>query len=121
MYIGGISQKDIKSIQEVITQIRSSLPEVEFLLTPGVYGIIDPRDKRAMAASSHSGSGAYGKALKKLAAEQKCAYFDLTTPWCEYVISSKLHPHLFYRDVVHANEFGEQILSKILMAFWTAK
>jgi len=23
--------------------------------------------------------------------------------------------------VVHANEFGEQILAKIMMAFWTAK
>jgi len=33
--------------------------------------------------------------------------------------SSKLHPHLFYRDRVHANEFGEQILSKILIEWWT--
>ncbi len=24
----------------------------------------------------------------------------------------------FYRDVVHANEYGEQILARILMAFW---
>jgi hypothetical protein len=28
------------------------------------------------------------------------------------------HPHVFYRDRVHANEIGEQILSKILMAFF---
>jgi hypothetical protein len=27
---------------------------------------------------------------------------------------------LFYRDVVHAYEYGEQILSQILMSFWTA-
>ena len=119
--IGGISQKDTASIQDVITQIRAGLPEVEFLLTPGVFGIIDPRDAAAMKASSHSHSSAYGRALEKLAGEQKCAYLDLTSPWCEYVVSSGLHPHLFYRDVVHANEFGEQILSKILMAFWTAK
>ena len=119
--IGGISQKDTESIQNVIIQIRSGLPEVEFLLTPGVFGIMDPRDPQAMAASSHSGSGTYGKALEKIAAEQKCAHFDFTTPWCEYVISSKVHPHLFYRDVVHANEAGEQILSKILMTFWNAK
>ncbi len=121
IYIGGISQKDIKSIREVITEIRAGLPDVEFLLTPGVFGIIDPRDKKAIDASYHSGSGTYGKALKKLAEKEKCAYLDLTAPWCEYMISSKLHPHLFYRDVVHANEYGEQVLSKIFMAFWNAK
>ena len=44
----------------------------------------------------------------------------MTAPWAEYIRSAKLHPHLFYRDVVHANEFGEQILAKIMMAFWTA-
>jgi hypothetical protein len=27
---------------------------------------------------------------------------------------------LFYRDVVHANEYGEQVLAKIMLAFWTA-
>ena len=26
---------------------------------------------------------------------------------------------MFYRGVVHANEFGEQILGKILMSFWS--
>jgi len=44
----------------------------------------------------------------------------MTTPWAEYIRSAQVHPHFFYRDVVHANEFGEQILSKIVMAFWTA-
>ena len=43
----------------------------------------------------------------------------MTTPWSDYILSSGLHPHLFYRDPwAHANEFGEQILSKIIMAFW---
>jgi hypothetical protein len=62
----------------------------------------------------------YGEALKSLAAEQHCAYLDMTGPWAEYIRSSKRHPHVFYRDVVHANEYGEQILAKIMMAFWTA-
>ena len=46
--------------------------------------------------------------------------WDMTTPWAEYIRSAQVHPHLFYRDVVHGNESGEQILSKILMAFWAA-
>ncbi len=42
----------------------------------------------------------------------------MTGPWAEYIVSSGLHPHRFYRDVVHANASGEQILAKIMMAFF---
>ncbi len=120
VYIGGISQKSIESIGEVIRQLRAGLPDVEILLASGAFGSTDPRDPVALANAPHSGTGAYGQALKELAAHQRCAYLDMTTPWVEYIQSAKLHPHLFYRDPVHANEFGEQILAKIMMAFWTA-
>jgi lysophospholipase L1-like esterase len=100
--------------------LRAGLPEVEILLATGTFGTVDPRDPIALAAATHSGTGQYGQALKSLAAEQDCAYLDMTTPWAEYLRSAKVHPHLFYRDPVHANEFGEQILARILMAFWTA-
>ncbi len=96
------------------------LPEVEILLASGAFGTADPRDPMALAQASHSGTGAYGRALKLLAAEQHCAYLDLTTTWAEYLRSAQVHPHRFYRDPVHANEYGEQVLAKILMAFWTA-
>ena len=118
VYIGGISQRDIASIREVIHQLRTHLPEVEILLATGTFGTADPRAPEVLAKAPHSGTGAYGRALKQLAAEEHCAYLDMTTPWAEYIRSSKLHPHLFYRDVVHANEYGEQILCKIMMAFW---
>ncbi len=117
VFIGGISQKDIASIREVIHQIRSALPDVEFLLATGAFGTADPRVPDELAKAPHSGTGEYGKALKQLAAEEHCAYLDLTTPWAEYLRSSGLHPHLFYRDMVHANEYGEQILAKLLMAY----
>jgi lysophospholipase L1-like esterase len=120
VFIGGISQNNIESIREVIHQLRRGLPEVEILLATGAFGSVDPRDPEALAKAPHSGTGAYGKALKSLAAEERCAYLDMTTPWAEYIRSAKVHPHLFYRDAVHANEYGEQILSRILMAFWSA-
>jgi lysophospholipase L1-like esterase len=120
VFIGGISQKDIASIREVILQLRAGLPDVEILLATGTFGTTDPRDPAALAQAPHSGTGAYGQALKQLAAEERCAYLDMTTPWAEYIRSSKLHPHVFYRDVVHANEYGEHILAKIMMAFWTS-
>ena len=87
-------------------------------LASGTFGKTDPRATGALAKAAHSGTGAYGRSLKQLAAEEGCAYLDMTTPWAEYIRSSGLHPHRFYRDSVHANEYGEQILSKILLAFW---
>lgn len=116
--IGGISQRDIESIEVVIHELRDALPEVEILLTSGVFGTTDPRDKEALSKARHSGSAEYGRRLQELAAAEKCAYLDMTTPWAEYIRSTGLHPHAFYRDVVHANAEGEQILSKILMAFF---
>lgn len=118
--IGGISQKDIASIRDVIRQLRAGLPDVEVLLFTGTFGTVDPRDPGALAKAPHSGTGEYGAALKALAKEERCAYLDMTAPWAEYIRSTKLHPHRFYRDVVHANEYGEQILARIMMAFWTA-
>ena len=118
VFIGGISQQDIDSICAVIRQLRSALPKVEILLATGTFGTADPRVPEELANARHSGTGEYGKTLKELAAAQHCAYLDMTTPWAEYIRSSQLHPHLFYRDAVHANEYGEQILSKILLAFF---
>ncbi len=119
VFIGGISQRgDIDSIREVMQQIRKDLPQVEFFLASGVFGTTDPRQPEALAKAQHSGSAAYGAGLKKLAKEEGAAYLDMTTPWAEYVVSSGVHPHVFYRDVVHANPYGEQILSKILMRWW---
>jgi len=121
VFIGGISQQDIESIRSVVRQLREALPEVEILLATGAFGTVDARDPAALAAARHSGSGTYGSALKKLAAEERCAYLDLTTPWAEYLRSTGVHPHRFYRDRVHANAQGEQILSRILLAFFTAE
>ncbi len=118
VFIGGISQKDIESIREVIRQLRSALPDVEILLASGTFGTTDPRDEVALAKAAHSGTGEWGRKLQALAGEEKCAYLDMTTPWAQYIRWSKVHPHLFYRDAVHANEYGEQILGRILMSFF---
>ncbi len=118
VFIGGISQRSIEDIREVIHQLRTALPDVEILLATGIFGTTDPRDPEALAKAAYSGTGTYGRSLHKLATEERCAYLEMTSPWAEYIRSAKVHPHLFYRDRVHANEFGEQILSKILMAFF---
>jgi len=118
VFIGGISQKDIESIGTAIHQIRAGLPEVEILLATGTFGTTDPRSPEELAKDKRSGVSEYGVALKELAARERCAFLNMTEPWVEYMRSAKVHPHVFYRDRVHANEFGEQILSKILMEFF---
>jgi hypothetical protein len=115
--IGGISQQDVTCIRTVIDQIRVGLPEVEIILATGAFGNVDPRDAGELAAAPCSGTGEYGVALQRLAKDKSCAYLDMTTPWAEYIRSSKLHPHRFYRDPVHANEYGEQVLAKVMMSF----
>ena len=47
VFIGGISQRDVESIREVIRQLRAALPEVEFLLATGTFGTADPRCPRS--------------------------------------------------------------------------
>lgn len=116
--IGGICQRSVDDIREVIRQLRTALPDLEILLFSGTFGTVDPRDSKALAEAPHSGTGNYGKQLQSLARESSSAYLDMTTPWSQYILSSGLHPHLFYRDVVHANAAGEQILSRILMEFF---
>lgn len=69
VFIGGISQRDMESIREVIRQLRAALPEVEILLATGTFGTVDARDAVALAAATHSGTGEYGRVLKSLAAE----------------------------------------------------
>lgn len=119
VFIGGISQRDVGFIRECIHQLRAGLPKVEILLASGAFGSnADPRIPAELAKAPHSGSAPYGAELKKLAAEEHCAYLDMTAPWAEYLNSAKVHPHIFYRDRVHANECGEQILSQILLAFF---
>ncbi len=119
--IGGISQRDTYSTSVVIDQIQDALPQTEILLMTGAFGISDPRNKDDLYLGPHSGTGLYGPALRRLAQDKDCAFLDMTRPWADYIVSSKLHPHLFYRDPVHANEYGEQVMAKILMSFFVPK
>jgi hypothetical protein len=47
--MGGVSQKDIASINAVIDQLRIGLPDVEIILGTGAFGRTDPRDADALA------------------------------------------------------------------------
>ena len=117
--IGGISQqRNYEAIRSVIRQIRKDIPDAEILLSTGVFGNVDPRRPDLLATAQHSGVSDYGRELRKIADELECAFLDMTSPWAEYIVSSGVHPYRFYRDRVNTNEYGEQILSKILLSFF---
>ena len=116
--IGGISQRKIGAVRDVIRQLRGFLPEVEILLTTGTFGPADPRDPAALNAARYAGGGAWGRTLRRLADAEAVAYLDATTPWAEAVRSTGLPPGTFYRDPVHANERGEQLAGAVLTAFF---
>ena len=118
VFLGGISQRSIEDLELLVDRLRAGLPGVEILLATGAFGSTDPRDREALAAAAYSGTGGYGRRLRELADRKDCGFLDFTTPWAEYLHASGQHPHRFYRDSVHANEFGEQILAKIMMQFW---
>jgi len=115
---GSLQRAGIAPIRDVIVQIRAARPDTDILLTTGAFSSVDPRSDEALAAASHSATSPEGRALRALADETCCGFLDMTTPWSEYIRSSGLHPHRFYRDRVHANEHGEQILARILLAFF---
>ena len=116
--IGGISQRDdIESIAEVIRQIRADA-NPDILLTTGVFGRVNPNDdKQWQRISNPAHHSKYRKALEELAQQTGAAFLDMELPWAEYIRESDKNLDWFKRDVVHANERGEQILGRILAQY----
>ncbi len=116
--IGGISQRDdTESIAEVIRQIRAA-SHPDFLLMTGAFGNVNPKDdnqwRRISEPQHHSN---YRKNLEKLAREVNAAFFDMELAWAQYIRQSDKDLDWFKRDVVHANERGEQIIGRILAQY----
>ncbi len=114
--IGGISQRDdIDSIREVIRQIRAGC-KADILLMTGPFGTVDPREASWQPDIDPKGAD-YRAKLKALAAELRTGFLDLAGAWGVYIRQSGKELDWFKRDVVHANERGEQILGRIIERF----
>jgi len=119
--IGGISQRgDIDAIRTVIQQVRKADAKVEFLLQTGPFGRADPNAKTWSPAIDPKGDTYHAKLLR-LAAEMKVEFMDLHGAWGQAVRASGKDVTYFKRDVVHANAKGEQILGRILEAYFAPK
>ena len=120
--IGGISQRDdIESIRSVIHQVRAKKPDTEFLLMTGPFGNYDPRKDEHWRDTINPESDTYEARLMKLAAEEKCEFFDMRGAWGAYIRDSRWAMGAFKRDRVHANDRGKQILGRLLEAYFSPK
>lgn len=114
LIIGGISQRgDLDAIREVATKAHATTGCDVLLMSPA-FGTVDPRDD-AQWRPEPDGDDDRAK-LARLAREIGAGFVDMTGAWGRYVRESGEDVTAFKRDVVHANERGEQILGRILAA-----
>lgn len=114
--IGGISNGKAEYVREVVRQIRARRPEMEILLLTPVFGrmLVAADAEEPWTEEVDFSTDNYRAGLARVAAEEKCAFFDMTGPWGRYVRDAGVTPGWFWGDSVHANERGCQIIGRLL-------
>lgn len=115
LVIGGISNGgDAEAVRSVIQQVRAQKPDTEVLLLTPVFG--SPRDEhiRTYTREIDTTTSNFRFHLQKVAADEKCAFFDMTGPWWAYIQESGKTYGWFMGDAVHANARGCQIIGRLL-------
>ena len=115
LVIGGISNGgDAEAVRSVVQQVRAQKPDTEVLLLTPVFG--SPRDEhiRTYTREIDTTTSNFRFHMQKVAAEEKCAFFDMTGPWWAYIQDSGKTYGWFMGDAVHANARGCQIIGRLL-------
>ena len=115
LVIGGISNGgDAEAVRSVIRQVRAQKPDTEVLLITPVFG--SPRDEhiRTYTRQIDTARSNFRRNMQRVAAEERCAFFDMTGPWWEYIQASGKTYGWFMGDAVHANQRGCQIIGRLL-------
>ena len=115
LVIGGISNgDDAEAVRSVIRQVRAKKPDTEVLLLTPVFGTISPTRMLAFTPEIDTSTDNFRHNMQKVAAEEKCGFFDMSGPWWTYLQESGMAYGWFMRDPVHANERGHQIIGRLL-------
>jgi hypothetical protein len=118
LVIGGISQRDdVDSIREVIHQVRAKQQPEILLITPA-FGADGCNFITNWTYDIAPGATDYRGKLRQLATDEKCEFFDMTSPWWQYVKESGKVYGWFRGDAVHANERGSQLLARLMEAYF---
>lgn len=120
LIIGGISNRgDWEAVRNVVRQCRTEMPGLEVLLLTPVFGAVhDPHIKNWQYAMDEA-KDPFRFHLKEVAEEEKCAFFDMTAPWYQYILDSGKTYGWFMGDAVHANDRGCQIIGRLLEIYFS--
>ncbi len=120
LVIGGISNRgDAEAVRSVIRQVRARKPDTEVLLLTPVFGAMRDAHIRTFTPQIDTTTSNFRYNMQKVAAEEKCAFFDMTGPWWTYIQESGKTYGWFMGDRVHANSRGCQIIGRLLEAWFT--
>jgi len=115
LVIGGISNGgDAEAVRSVIKQVHAQKPDTEVLLLTPVFGSINDAHIKTFTREIDTTTSNFRFNMQKVAAEEKCAFFDMTGPWWTYVQDSGKAYGWFMGDAVHANARGCQIIGHLL-------
>jgi hypothetical protein len=126
LFIGGTSHRNnMDAIREVITMAREKL-DCEIILASGPVGVDwrehdEDHPERPLPEMDYTPANDEGANLAALAREMNVEYFDMATPWHEYLAASKKPFMWFHRDHVHANDRGKQVLARIIERYFSAE
>jgi len=119
LLIGGISNRgDAEAVRSVVRQVRARKPDTEVLLLTPVFGSVRDEHIRTFTREIDTTTSNFRYSLQKVAAEEKCAFFDMTGPWWAYIQDSGKTYGWFMGDAVHANQRGCQIIGRLLEAWF---
>lgn len=115
LVIGGISNGgDAEAVRSVIQQVRAKKPDTEVLLLTPVFGSTRDEHIRTFTREIDATTSNFRRNMQRVAAEEKCAFFDMTGPWWSYIQDSGKTYGWFMGDSVHANDRGCQIIGRLL-------
>ncbi len=120
LVIGGISNGgDAEAVRSVVRQVRAQKPDTEVLLLTPVFGALRDEHIRTFTREIDTTTSNFRFNLQRVAAEESCAFFDMTGPWWQYIQESGLCYGWFMGDAVHANARGCQLIGRLLETWFT--
>ena len=105
---------DAEAVRSVVRQVRAKKPDTEVLLLTPVFGAMRDEHIRTYTREIDTTTSNFRWNMRKVADEEKCAFFDMTGPWWQYIQESGKTYGWFMGDAVHANDRGCQIIGRLL-------
>tara|TARA_R110002096_G_scaffold4501_27_gene21237 strand:- start:117 stop:1994 length:1878 start_codon:yes stop_codon:yes gene_type:complete len=119
LVIGGISNRgDAEAVRSVIKQVRAKKPDTEVLLLTPVFGSVNDEHLKNFTPEIDTTTDNFRFKMQNVAAEENCAFFDMSGPWWSYIENSGKTYGWFKGDAVHANQRGCQIIARLLESWF---